>query len=218
MQTTKSEERCVTLSFFSAIIPCRWLFTKAQMLKSQISVLVQAEKRGQWLIQLSYALQVSVFRASKSSNQPVGQPTNQPVRRPRVPLVPLKNHGKRMFSALFCPDYIWCEGNGGTLGACQPCSALGRGGGRWWAGGDRARGNVGDGGSKHEEEEGGRHGNETTVGGQRTSRDQKVGRGAAKFIKTSERKRMDVEGGRGGIGYGPEKDRWYITWQDFFFF
>lgn len=54
-------------------------------------------------------------------------------------------------------------------------------------------------------------------GGQRTSRDQKVGRGAAKFIKTSERKRMDVEGGRGGIGSGPEKDRWYITWQDFFF-
>lgn len=48
-------------------------------------------------------------------------------------------------------------------------------------------------------------------GGQRTSRDQKVGRGAAKFIKTSERKRMDVEGGRGGIGSGPEKDRWYIT-------
>lgn len=52
-----------------------------------------------------------------------------------------------MFSALFCPDYIRCGGNGGTLGGCQPCSALGREGGggggvggRWQAVGYGARG------------------------------------------------------------------------------
>ena len=64
--------------------------------------------------------------------QPASWPTSQPADRPRVPLVPLKNHGKRMFSALFCPDYIRCGGNGGTLGECQPCWAepWGRGEGR----------------------------------------------------------------------------------------
>lgn len=61
---------------------------------------------------------------SESSNQSVGQLAS----RPRVPLVPLKNHEKRMFSALFCPDYIRCGGNGGTLGGCQLYQG-GRGGG-----------------------------------------------------------------------------------------
>ncbi len=109
------------------------------------------------------------FLFSGPASHPVIQPaswlTSQPASRPRVPLVPLKNHGKRMFSALFCPDYIRCGGNRGTLGGCQPCRAQGRGGGgeggRLWAGGGRPRGKgvdererrgeEGDGDSKHGE-------------------------------------------------------------------
>lgn len=33
--------------------------------------------------------------------------------------MPLKNHGKRMFLAPFCPDYIRRGGNGRSLGECQ---------------------------------------------------------------------------------------------------
>lgn len=106
-----------------------------------------------------------------------------------------------MFSALFCPDYIRCGGNGGTLGECQPCWAEPwgeeRGGG--WAGGGRAKGKKGwMRGEKRRgrwgqyawrRREKGREGWDGTeaTGVPRTSRDQKVGRGAVWFIKTSER-------------------------------
>lgn len=42
-------------------------------------------------------LQISICCVRKASGQSVGQPSG----RLRVPLVPLKNYGKRMFSALF---------------------------------------------------------------------------------------------------------------------
>lgn len=41
--------------------------------------------------------QISAWHAGKASGQSVGQASG----RLRAPLVPLKNHGKRMFSALF---------------------------------------------------------------------------------------------------------------------
>lgn len=44
-----------------------------------------------------------------------------------------------MFSALFCPDYIRCGGNGGTLGGCQLYQALGR---RGWEGRRRRKKEV----------------------------------------------------------------------------
>lgn len=78
-----------------------------------------------------------------------------------------------MFLALFCPDYIRCGGNGGTLGGCQPRRTLGKGGGgegRWWAGGGRARGKGVD---ERKRGEGGRNG---ATGELRISRDQRVGR------------------------------------------
>lgn len=103
---------------FSAIISCRWKFEKVQCC-SHIKVI---SIKGKPVANPAKLCSSGLLFFSGPASHPVIQPASQP----RVPLVPLKNHEKRMFSALFCPDYIRCGGNGGTLGGCQPCWALGR--------------------------------------------------------------------------------------------